>query len=125
MWKLLKRLESQKKLSRCMLGISCVFLILLTINCATHKSASPSLSTPPGLTSAAAKELPTDVLLPCGNGLERNKLGNCPNIPPCPKRCYLGAMGLDTKSCWNHPDYEAQLVNGTKCQWTFPPGSRN
>lgn len=66
---------------------------------------------------------------PCGNGMPRNKAGNCPDIPPCQKRCNIGSGDGDPKGCGYQSDpaggkftmYSTQTVNGGKCQWTFPP----
>lgn len=103
---------------------TCVLILTLATGCATREYYSRSRSTPATLTSAGSATAAHAEPLPCANGQARNKRGNCPDMPTCPHRCYLGARETDPKSCWNHPDYDKQIVRGVQCAWTFPPGSR-
>lgn len=80
-----------------------------------------------GAKSIAPSVIPKDgvhdeeELLPCAIGQPRNKFGNCPPRPVCPKRCYLNLSPRNPKDCSNHPGFELQKVDGVFCAYTFPP----
>lgn len=63
----------------------------------------------------------------CANLQPRNAQGNCPNMPPCAKKCYLNLNPANPKDCSNPPksgEYWLQSSpDGRLCYYAFPPGS--
>lgn len=63
----------------------------------------------------------------CANLQPRNAQGNCPNMPPCAKKCYLNLNPANPKDCSNPPksgEYWLQSSpDGRLCYYAFPPGT--
>lgn len=112
-------------------GLACFGLasiLCFSVACSTATTGSKgAVRLHEGVSTAPTVE----AVIPCANGQERGKAGNCPPMPPCPKRCYLGGRINDPKSCGFQSDpapskfqeYQAQRVDGKICAWTFPPGT--
>lgn len=111
-------------------GILATFLLVTAtgLGCAAkHPPAStpplPSIAAQPRATIPSPSVLDCSTMTACANQqprLPRNQC-NCRPMPLCNQRCLLGATTDDKDSCWNHPDYQTQTINGLPCAWTYAP----